>query len=156
MTPSIGIPMKRAYSVVHYLSNKHTQTSTQPNRSQVTASFVKTVACPSKKRKEKMNENIHLFTEIILTFQNCTFHIFLFEIPSICSWTYFHSFHPFYKWWFHTPPLECVQIIWVSWITWASVLKFWPHSSYLNNGNNQKSHGVWSSLYTECFITSMI
>ncbi len=50
----------------------------------------------------------------------------------------------------------CPKIIWVSWITWASVLKFGECSSRFNCRNNQKSHDMRSGPHEGCFITSIL
>ncbi len=45
----------------------------------------------------------------------------------------------------------CSKIAWISWITWASVSKFHPCSSYFNDENNYKSRCVRSGLFVVMF-----
>ncbi len=96
VTPSIEIPTKRTYSVVHYHSNKHLRTSVRQIDLKLTADFVKTVACPpsenercKKKRKKKWEEcsmfgsmrSIEVNTHLqIKPFANC------FCIKCVCEW----------------------------------------------------------------------
>ncbi len=92
---------------------------------------------PSKKRREKINENTNLFTHIILTFPKAIYLTFSFSKYHLLAATHASILSIYFLWWSHTP-LECVlRWFWVSWITWVSVWKFWPHSSHFNTGNNQ-------------------
>ncbi len=56
VTPSIGIPMKRVYSKVHFLSNKHPQTSVCQIDLKLRLVLWKSSVYFSKRRKEKSEQ----------------------------------------------------------------------------------------------------
>ncbi len=137
---------RRTWNAIYWNSDKaHVFCSTLPfqqaptdicmsNRSPVTAGIVKTVVCiPSKRRKEK-NEWKHKFI-----------HSHHPHFPRLYIWHFLsqNAVHlqlnrpPFFMVVSNSPFGMCLKIVWVSWITSVSFLKFRPRSSHFNNRKNQ-------------------
>ncbi len=75
VTPSIGIPIKRIYSIVRYLSNKHHRMPVCQMDLELKLVLWKQLRVPSKKSKEN-NKWKHKFIHLYHPHLGCTFDIF--------------------------------------------------------------------------------